>query len=153
MSKPSIKPRKLTARDLDEIVRLDAHYTGEAKPEYWRGILREFLGQKSRPRTFGFGADGESGLAAYLFGEVRAVEFGSEACGWVFAIGVDEAHGRHGVASALVQAACARFKRAGVRTVRTMVRRNDIPVLSFFRSQGFHGGPFVQLELDLGENQ
>jgi hypothetical protein len=27
-----------------------------------------------------------------------------------------------------------------------MVRRSDIPVLSFFRACGFVGGPFVQLE-------
>jgi hypothetical protein len=30
-----------------------------------------------------------------------------------------------------------------------MVRRNDVPVLSFFRANGFVGGEFVQLELDL----
>ena len=30
-----------------------------------------------------------------------------------------------------------------------MMRRNDVPVLSFFRSQGFAGGPYVQLELEL----
>ena len=35
--------------------------------------------------------------------------------------------------------------------VRTMVRRNDVPVLSFFRGNGFRGGSFVQLELDVRE--
>ncbi len=28
-----------------------------------------------------------------------------------------------------------------------MVRRNDVPVLTFFRTNGFAGGPYVQLEL------
>ena len=32
-----------------------------------------------------------------------------------------------------------------------MVRRNDVPVLSFFRARGFVGGPFVQLERDAEE--
>jgi hypothetical protein len=37
----------------------------------------------------------------------------------------------------------------GVHKVRTMVARNDVPVLAFFRASGFVGGPFVQLELHL----
>ena len=39
----------------------------------------------------------------------------------------------------------------GVRRVRTMVRRNDVPVLAFFRANGFAGGAFVQLERSLEE--
>ena len=35
--------------------------------------------------------------------------------------------------------------------VRTMVQRTDISVLSFFRANGFEGGSFAQLELDLEE--
>jgi len=31
--------------------------------------------------------------------------------------------------------------------VRTMVRRNNVPVLTFFRTNGFAAGPYVQLEL------
>ena len=30
-----------------------------------------------------------------------------------------------------------------------MVRRADVPVLSFFRAGGFVGGPYAQLELEL----
>jgi hypothetical protein len=32
-----------------------------------------------------------------------------------------------------------------------MVRRDVVPVLSFFRANGFAAGTFVQLELDLEE--
>jgi hypothetical protein len=35
--------------------------------------------------------------------------------------------------------------------VRTMVRRNDVPLLAFFRANGFSGGAFVQLERPLDE--
>jgi ribosomal protein S18 acetylase RimI-like enzyme len=139
----------LTAADLDEVTRIDALHTGEAKPSYWQRVFGEFLGRDSDPRTFGVGVDGGPGLAGYLFGEIRAAEFGSEACGWVFAVGVDPAFLRGGTASALLNAACGRFREEGLTTVRTMVRRNDVPVLSFFRSRGFHGGPYVQLELEL----
>jgi len=33
-----------------------------------------------------------------------------------------------------------------------MVRRNDVPVLSFFRTNRFRGGSFVQLERSLQED-
>jgi GNAT superfamily N-acetyltransferase len=141
--------RLLTSGDLEEVVRIDALHTGEAKPAYWQRIFGEFLGRDSDPRTFGVGVDGGEGLAGYLFGEIRAAEFGSETCGWVFAVGVDPGFLRGGTASALLGAARCRFREEGIGTVRTMVRRNDVPVLSFFRSRGFHGGPYVQLELEL----
>ena len=99
----------------------------------------------------GFGVARGEGLAGFLLAEVRAVEFGSEPCGWVFAVGVDEGAERRGIASALLGAAQRRFAGAGVRQIRTMVRRRDVPLLSFFRASGFVGGPYVQLELDLEE--
>jgi len=50
-----------------------------------------------------------------------------------------------------VAEAARRFRELGVPRVRTMVRRADVPVLAFFRSSGFAGGPYVQLELDVVE--
>ena len=49
----------------------------------------------------------------------------------------------------LLALTCRRFKESGIRHIRTMVGRNNVPVLSFFRANGFVGGTFVQLELDL----
>jgi len=69
----------------------------------------------------------------------------------VFAVGVDPRSLRSGVASALLLESCRRFAHFKVDRVRTMVRRTDVPVLSFFRSSGFVGGPFVQLERAIGE--
>lgn len=99
----------------------------------------------------GLAAESDDKLVGYLFGEVRAFEFGSEACGWIFAVGVDPPFLRSEVGSTLLAEACRRFRRAGAGRVRTMVRRNNVPVLSFFRANGFAGGSFVQLELDIEE--
>ncbi len=141
------KIRGLEATDVDEVVRIDALHTGEAKPEYWRRIFSEYLGRGGRDHTLGIGIDGAGGLAAYLFGEVRAVEFGSSACGWVFAVGVDDDQLRRHLGSALLADARERFAQLGISTMRTMVSRNDVPVQAFFRSNGFVGGSYVQLEL------
>jgi ribosomal protein S18 acetylase RimI-like enzyme len=100
----------------------------------------------------GVAAEAPHGLAGYLIGEIRAFEFGSEACGWIVAVGVDQPYLHTRVGSSLVREASARFRAAGVSRVRTMVRRNDVPVLSFFRSNGFAGGAYVQLELELDED-
>ena len=53
------------------------------------------------------------------------------------------------VLNALLDHAKQRFRELGVTVLRTMVRRNDVPVLTFFRSGGFVGGSFAQLEFDL----
>ncbi|MGE0455070.1 MAG: N-acetyltransferase family protein [Vicinamibacteria bacterium] len=139
----------MVARDLPALVRLDAHHTGTRKAAYWRRVLGEFLRPRERRGRVGLAAEIGGELAGYLLGEVRAFEFGSEPCGWIFAVGVDPAHLRAHVGSALLERACRRFRAAGVARVRTMVRRNDVPVLAFFRSSGFAGGSYVQLELDV----
>jgi ribosomal protein S18 acetylase RimI-like enzyme len=145
--------RKLRADDLDDVVRIDALHTGQRKPEYWQRVFGDFFnGGRDQPRV-GLAAEAGGVVQGYLLGEVRAFEFGSEACGWVFAVGVDQSSLRGGIASSLLAEACRQFSSAGITRVRTMVRRNDVPVLSFFRSNGFVGGSFVQLELDLGDRQ
>ena len=141
--------RQLRQEDLQRVIEIDALHTGDWKASYWRRVFRRFL--SGEPDIVRVGLAGEAGgrVAGYLLGEVRAFEFGSEACGWIFAVGVDPSHLRSGIASTLLATACRRFRDAGITTVRTMVRRDDVPVLSFFRSSGFSGGSFVQLELSL----
>ena len=145
--------RELRTSDVDDVVRIDALHTGQRKPEYWQRVFRDFFNGERGELRVGLAAEADGVVRGYLLGEVRAFEFGSEACGWVFAIGVDQRNLRTGVASSLLAEACGLFAHDGITQVRTMVRRNDVPVLSFFRSNGFVGGSFVQLELDLGEKE
>jgi ribosomal protein S18 acetylase RimI-like enzyme len=147
--RPGVRVRPLSRADLEAVVRLDALHTGAAKRPYWAGVFQGYGGR--RRNRIGLAAEVDGRLAGYVFGEVRAFEFGSPPCGWIFAVGVDPKLARRGVASALLREACARFRALEVTQVRTMVRRTDVPVLSFFRARGFVGGPFVQLECDLGE--
>lgn len=151
--KPGARPRirPLKSADLSELVRIDGLHTGVRKRAYWSGVLERFLTRSGRSVRIGLAVETPKGLAGYLLGEVRAFEFGSEPCGWIFAVGVDPRSERRGVASLLLAEAVARFRAHGVPRIRTMVRRNEVPVLSFFRSNGFRGGPFVQLELEISE--
>ena len=139
--------RPLARKDLDEIVRIDAIHTGEPKRAYWRQILRDFVGPRAVRGRVALGAERGGSLVGFLLADIRAFEFGSERCGWILEVGVDPQIARAGVASALLDAARRRLHAAGVSTIRTMVRRNNVPVLTFFRTNGFAGGPYVQLEL------
>jgi len=147
----ALRIRRLSRGDLADVARIDAHHTGARKPAYWKRVLEQFLGRRDARQRVGLAAELDGRLAGYLLGEVRAFEFGSEPCGWVFAVGVAPERQRGAIASQLLAEACRRFRAAGVACVRTMVRKSDVPVMAFFRANRFVGGSFVQLELDLAE--
>lgn len=148
---PAVAVRRLAPEDLDRVVEIDAHHRGSAVPDYWRGVREAFLARGGGRVRVALGAESEGRLVGFLFGESRAFEFGSPACGWIFAVGVESGHQRGGIASALLSEACRKFRAAGIATIRTMVRRSDVPVLAFFRAHGFAAGEFTQLELNLSE--
>lgn len=153
----AVRLRRIVPDDLERVIEIDARHRGQAVPEYWREVRDAFLARGRGGVRVALGAvlnragdgDGDDRLVGFLFGEVRAFEFGSEPCGWVFAVGVEEGHQRAGIASALLAGACRRFHDSGIARVRTMVRRTDVPVLAFFRAHGFAAGEFTQLELEL----
>lgn len=141
--------RAATAADLPAVIALDAEITGLAKPDYWKDMFERF-GAAQRDRSF-LVAELDGALAGFIIGEIRAWEFGSPPCGWVFAIAVKPGIRLGGIATELFDAICALFRTAGMVKVRTMLRRDAQLIMSFFRSQGMMAGPFVQLEKDLDE--
>ena len=159
MKKPVRRPaaeavtiRPATAADLPGVIALDQETTGLAKPEYWQESFRRHGG---RPGG-GSGGGGhflvartEDRVEGFIVGEVRAWEFGSSPCGWVFAVQVRPGRRLRGLGSRLFAAVCAAFRDDGVDRVRTMLARDNTVIHAFFRSQGMTAGPFIQLEARL----
>ena len=145
-----ISIRAARESDLGEIVRLDEIHTGLAKPEYWSDIFARYVAVE-RPNRFFLVAQSGAGLIGFIVGEVRAWEFGSPPCGWVFAINVLPDRREHGIGTALMDAICDRFRTAGANSVRTMLMRRDTLNLAFFRSQGMVAGNYFQLEKMLND--
>jgi len=137
--------RAATAADMDAVAAIEAKITGEAKPAYWRDTFQRF-GRRD-DRYFLLAEDSAKRVLGYIVGEVRAWEFGSPPCGWIFAIGVDPDLRVRKIGSRLFAAVSTRMRAAGVDTVRTMIARDDELIMAFFRSQGMMAGPFVQLEM------
>lgn len=143
----AIRIRPLMPRDHRAIVALDIANTGVAKPHYWRALFADY--GRRRDSRFFLVAEDRGKLIGFVVGEVRAWEFGSVPCGWVLAIEVDPATRLRRVGTMLIAGIVDCFKQAGVRKLRTMLARDDLLNLRFFRSQGMMAGPFIQLEKDL----
>ena len=140
--------RDVRRDDLHAVIAIDAAATGLAKPAYWRSVFRRYADPNERARRF-LVAEANGEVVGFVVGEVRDWEFGSPPCGWVFGIDVRADVREGGVGSRLLEAIAKRFRRAGVKKLRTMLARDNTLILSFFRSQGMMAAPFIPLEMDL----
>jgi ribosomal protein S18 acetylase RimI-like enzyme len=146
-SPPEVVVRSAQPGDLATVIALDAEETGIEKAAYWKERFAWYAGGH-RDRFFLI-AERQDEPVGFIVGEVRAWEFGSPPSGWIFAIHVKPSARQHGLGSVLFDAICARFRKAGVRHVRTMLSKDEQLVMSFFRSQGMMAGPFIELEMPL----
>ncbi len=150
---PEVRVRRVRAADLAHVIALDTRVTKMAKAEYWSDIFTRYGKQRSDGRFFLIAESGAarsgSAFLGFIIGEIRAWEFGSSPCGWVFALSVEPKARLHGIGSALLDAIAGEFRKAGVGKMRTMVARDGHLPLLFFRSEGMIAGPYTQLEKDI----
>ncbi len=147
-----MRVRRVRASDMANVIALDARITTLAKPDYWNDVFKRYGRRRPHERFFLVAETREKSslrLVGFIIGEVRAWEFGSTPCGWVFALSVDPDARLHGTARALLGAISTEFKTAGVSKMRTLVARDTILQMLFFRSEGMMAGPYLQLEKDL----
>ena len=147
-----MKIRPAVYSDLQKIIDLDAEVSGLAKNEYWEDRFNRFTERDGRHLIVAASSvlgDVHESVLGFIVGEIRAWEFGSRPCGWIFAIGVNPDHRVQGIGEQLFGAMCDAFKADGANSVRTMIARQDQLNMSFFRAQGMMGGPFIELEKPL----
>ncbi len=142
-----VRLRRARGSDLASVIAIDAENTGVATRGYWSDRLEWCAARE--PDRFFIVAERDETMLGFIVGEVRAWEFGSPPSGWIIALHVIPAARLHGVGTMLFEDICARFRRAGVSHVRTVLARDaDLP-LSFLRSVGMNAGPFIDLEMKL----
>ena len=149
----AVRVRRVQAADIPHVVALDARITKLAKAEYWNDAFRRYGKRRLHERFFLVAKSRldrtDSRVLGFIIGEIRAWEFGSMPCGWVFALSVEPEMRLRGVGNALLEAVSGEFKKAGVGKMRTMVARDARLPLLFFRSEGMMAGPYIQLEKDI----
>jgi GNAT superfamily N-acetyltransferase len=135
------------------VIALDANVTKLPKPNYWNDVFRRYGKQRLHERFFLVAESrtdrADARVLGFIIGEIRAWEFGSTPCGWVFALSVEPEMRLHSIGNALLAAISQEFKKAGVSKMRTMVARDARLPMLFFRSEGMMAGPYLQLEKDL----
>ncbi len=146
--KHNVSIRNALPSDLDDVITLDKLSTKEEKPEYWQGIFAHYVVAGKDDRLF-LVAEANGKVAGFIVGEVRAWEFGSPPCDWVFALSVSPKAREMGIGKRMFDEISVRLKQTGVTTVRTMVDRDDKLTLSFFRSMGLRTGRYIELEKQL----
>jgi ribosomal protein S18 acetylase RimI-like enzyme len=139
-----VRVRAALGSDLPAVIALDAENTGIPKAAYWNERFEWYAGRQ--PDRFFLVAERDETMLGFIVGEVRAWEFGSPPSGWIFAIHISPDARLRGLGTLLFEEICVRFRKAGVQHVRTMLAKDAHLLLSFFRSLGMVGGPFIQLE-------
>ncbi|VAX04974.1 Hypothetical acetyltransferases BadL [hydrothermal vent metagenome] len=147
--------RNAMADDLARIIELDESSSGISKPDYWQESFRRF-GSLQDGRYFLVAEkdnknEKKSQIVGFIIGEIRAWEFGSQPGGWVFSLTVDPDTRLSGVATVMFNTICQCFRQAGIDKIHTMIDRDNITVMAFFRSQGMMAASTIPLQLSLSD--
>lgn len=149
----AVRVRRAQAADIPQIVALDARITKLAKGDYWNDIFNRYGKRRLHERFFLIGESPAERagprVVGFIIGEIRAWEFGSTPCGWIFALSVEPEMRLQNIGTALFESIAGEFKKAGITKMRTMVANDARLPLLFFRGEGMMAGPYIQLEKDI----
>ena len=137
--------RNACRSDLDAVIALDDSSPLKEKRPYWSRVFDHYASPGNNDRHF-LVTEINGKVVGFIVAEVRAWEFGSPPCGWIFALSVSPQVRQMRIGRRMFEEICTCLKSAGVTTVRTMVNRSDKLTSSFFHSQGMHTGRYVELE-------
>lgn len=143
--KEQISIRYAIDSDLDAVISLDQLDPTEEKKAYWKSIFDHYVHREKTDRHF-LVAESDNTVVGFIIGEVRAWEFGSPPCGWVFALTVSPDVREKSIGKHMFEEISMRLKQSGVSTVRTMVDIDNKLTLSFFRGMGLRTGRYIELE-------
>jgi flavin-dependent dehydrogenase/GNAT superfamily N-acetyltransferase len=144
--------RRMTVRDIDEVMRIDEKITGRPHEAYYESKAAAYI---SRAPDYCLVAERRDRVIGFVIADVHGWEFAAELAGRLEIIGVDPEYHGQGVSRALMDELFLKFKKANVRVVNTMVNWNDGDLIDYFRANGFDHGEYVNLvkRLDEGKNE
>lgn len=148
MNEKEIHIRKARAEDMEAIINIDSQMSGQTKRDYWAEVFKKYT-EPQQKKHFFVVAQASAEIIGYMVGEIRSWEFGAPPTGWILALAVKPEYQLAGAATKMLDPICDSFRNAGIKLVRTMSTRDELPILSFFRSQGMMAGRYIELEMRL----
>jgi len=128
--------RTLSAKDLEDVVRIDRHITGRERRAYMQHALDEAL-RESGVRV-SLAARVEGIMAGYLMARADLGDFGrTEPVAVIDTLGVAPEYAHHGVGHALLEQLLLNLEALRIERVETVVEARALELLGFFYGAGF----------------
>lgn len=131
--------RSLAAADLDDLVRIDRHFTGRERRAYMARALDEALFDSAIRISLSARQDGV--LAGYLMARADLGDYGrTEPVAVIDTLGVDRDYAHRGLARALLSQLFVNLAALRIERVETVVAKANFDLLGFFYRAGFAPG-------------
>lgn len=131
--------RLLSAKDLDEVVRIDSRITGRDRRAFVSHALDEALRESGVRISLAARVDGV--MAGYVMARADLGDFGrTEPVAVIDTLGVSPEYAHHGVGHALLQQLFLNLDALRIERVETVVAARALELLGFFYDVGFAPG-------------
>jgi ribosomal protein S18 acetylase RimI-like enzyme len=141
--------RNLEKNDVAAIVAIEERVTGVARRGYWEKRIE--ISEAIRPHWASLVAELDNRVVGFLLGRAGELEFGLPGTvAWIEIIGVDPAYRHRGIARALLEQFTSSAEDHGVKTIFTLVGREQPEIKNFFNRLGFAQGEMLHFQKETG---
>lgn len=139
VARDTAEVHSLAASDLEDVARIDRRLTGRDRSDYIRARLEDALLESAI--RLSLIAHKENTCAGFLMASADYGGFGrTEPVALLDTIGIDPAFARQGVGRALLSQLFLNLRALDIERVETVVGLNNLDLLGFLASAGFHPG-------------
>lgn len=136
LARDVVDVRLLTAKDIDDVVRIDRHVTGRDRRDYVHHALDEALRESGVRISLAARIDGV--MAGYVMARADLGDFGrTEPVAVIDTLGVSPEYAGRGVGHALLQQLFLNLDALRIERVETLVEARATELLGFFHGAGF----------------
>jgi|SRR5688572_2362326 len=139
LARDSVDVSLLTAKDLDDVARIDRHITGRDRRVYMQHALDEALRESGVRVSLAARQDGV--MAGYIMARADLGDFGrTEPAAVIDTIGVAPEYANQGIGHALLSQLFLNLSALRIERVETIVAAANVDLLAFFYGAGFTPG-------------
>jgi ribosomal protein S18 acetylase RimI-like enzyme len=139
LARDTAEIRLLSAKDLEDVVRIDRDFTGRERRAYMQHALDEALRESGVRISLAAVRDGHA--VGFVMARADLGDFGrTEPVAVIDTLGVAPAHAHHGTGHALLSQLFLNLGALRIERVETVVATRNVELLGFFHSAGFARG-------------